>query len=497
MTIRSGSVYLVGAGPGDPGLITARGLELLRRADVVVHDQLIAHELLAEVRGDAEVIDAGKGDGWARLTQEQTNALLVERARAGAAVVRLKGGDPFVFGRGWEELGVCESAGVACEVVPGVTSALAAPALAGIPATVRGAARSVAIVTARADGRDPNDDPDLAHVAHADTLVVLMGVRSLPSIVRSLVEAGRSPSTPVSIVERGGMPGQRRVDGTLGDIADRALEEDVRPPAVVVVGHAASFGRAPGPLARRRIVVTRPADAAHELAARLRGLGADVIHVPLIRIAPIDADRSWIEKVESFDWIVATSRHGARGFVRELRRAGRDARALQGARVAAVGPTTAREFISGGLVPDVVPQVWRASGLIVEIASASRAGARVLFACGTLARDELADGLRDRGLAVTPLVVYETTTLAPGRRERSLIERGVDAVLFASPSAVRAWVESGVRADGAACVCMGPTTAAEARRLGIGDPIVAEEHSDEGLARAAARALSGREEVVA
>ncbi|MEM1165074.1 MAG: uroporphyrinogen-III C-methyltransferase [Planctomycetota bacterium] len=482
MTWRSGSVYLVGAGPGDPGLITRRGHELLRAATVVVHDRLVGDGLLAEIPPDAERIDASKAPHDHTLTQEQINAVLVERALAGEIVVRLKGGDPFVFGRGSEEAEACRRAGVPCEIVPGVTSAIAGPASVGIPVTARGLARGCAIITARTGASAAFDTHDWSAFAQMDALVVLMGRAELAEVCDELIRAGRAPDTPAAIVERATLPGERSVRGTLATLPDRADRAEIESPAVVVIGEVAAIGESRGPLAGVRVVVTRPRSASAELHACVRALGADVIDCPMIEIRDAIPDPARLRRAlePAPSWVVATSRHGAAAFARSLRAARLDARALAGARLAAVGPTTQAAFEAAGLMVDLVPGVHRASGLIEAMARSGPPG-RVLFAAGTLARDELADGLRGCGFEIDVVTVYETTFIHPTEHARREIERGVDAVLLASPSAARSWAEAGLPTEGPRFVAIGPTTAQGAAACGIACAATAESHSDAGL----------------
>ncbi len=496
MTVRSGSVYLIGAGPGDPGLITVRGLEILGRADVVLHDRLIAPELLRRARPEAALIDVGKSPANHRASQEEINDLLISNAMEGRAVARLKGGDPFVFGRGAEELDACERAGVPCEVVPGITSAIAGPASAGIAVTARSVARGFAVVSGRSEQRALDQLEDLRPYAHADTLLLLMSVARLESIARTLMELGRSASTPIAIVERAGMAGERTTIGELQTIAAVARERDVRSPAVIVIGDVVRASRsADQRLAGRRIVVTRPRGASSELADGLRRLGADVALAPLIEIEPVNPKIGWEHSLSDINWIVATSRHGARGFARALRRADLDARAFAGARIAAVGPTTAREFAAAGLQVDLTPATHRALGLITEMQVATPAGGRALFARGSLARDELVDGLESVGIEVTPMTVYKTNLVDPDDSVRRMFDTGVDATLLASPSAAQSLARAGLIDRTGLAICIGPTTASAARDCGASNIVVAKDHSDHGLLEAALASLSYEQEI--
>jgi len=340
-----GIVYLVGAGPGDPGLLTVRAAELIARADVILHDRLIPAEALAGARLDAEVLYVGKQGGGRQVPQEETQRLLVERARAGRTVVRLKGGDPFVFGRGGEEALVCLEAGIAFEVVPGITAGVAAPAYAGIPVTHRDLASGVAFVTGHEDPAKPDsalDWPALA--AFPGTLVFYMGVRALPRIAEQLVAGGRPADEPVAVVERGTLPGQRTLVATLSDVAERAAAEGIRAPAITLVGPVAELRERLAwlerrPLHGRTIAVTRARPQASALAARLRELGAGVVEAPAIRTRPLEAE---LPDLAVYDLVCVTSPNGAAELFARLGAAGRDARALAGLVVAAIGPGTAR-----------------------------------------------------------------------------------------------------------------------------------------------------------
>jgi uroporphyrinogen III methyltransferase / synthase len=490
MTVRPGTVYLVGAGPGDPGLLTVRGQELLRRADVVLHDRLVDPALLEEARSVALIIDVGKDNQGESERQREINTMLVRHARRGRVVVRLKGGDPLVFGRGWEEQEECSSAGVPCEIVPGVSSALAGPAAAGIPVTLRGVASSVAIAAAPVMGESQLDS-----LARADTAVILMGVAGLAEVARRLMGRGRSPSTPVAVVERATLPGQRVVRGTLETIAREAELSGCRAPAVIVVGATAALGTTlRGPLSGKRVVVTRPVTAAQELMHALSSLGAEVTVAPLIEIRPVEVEiEGLLGRVRSADWIVFTSRHGVRGLRQAIHAAGGDARVLAQARLAAVGPITGRELDAWGLSADLVPDAARADALAAALLAQSPRPTRVLLPGGTLALPTVADALGAVGIAVDRLLVYDTRPLALDARSREAIDAGVDAILLASPSAATALGESGAHIGMATIVCIGPTTAAAARAFSWTDVRVAADHSDMGILATTLAALAVRE----
>lgn len=474
MTPTPGTVYLVGAGPGDPGLLTRHGARLLRAADVVLHDRLVSPTMLRLVRPTAELIAVGKLPGQLRWTQEEINALLISSAKAGQVVVRLKGGDPFVFGRGNEERAACLQSGVPCLVVPGVTSAIAGPAAAGIPVTARGVARSFAVVTGHTG---------LAEIdTRADTVVVLMGRRLLGEIAERLMRAGHAPATPAVIVERATTSNQRSVRGTLDTIACRADEEGIEAPAVLVVGAVAARGidTHPTPLTGARIVVTRPRRAARSLLEALRARGAEVILSPSFRVAYHSPDPTFLRS-GPWNWIVFTSRHGVRGWWRLLDRHGLDARVTAGARVAVVGPSAARELRRVGIRADVIPARPRAAALIDELRPYLRVGTRVLFPCGPLAQRDTVTGLRKAGAVVRDVVVYDVTSRAPSPYLRRRMARGIDYLLLHSPSAARSVVEHGIPVAGVVIACLGSATAAEAVACGLSPDIVADDHSDRGL----------------
>jgi len=488
MSDRRGIAYLVGGGPGDPGLITVRGLEILRAADVIIHDRLIGKALLAEARRDAELIDVGKARGAHREAQQEIHELLIDRAHRGLCVVRLKGGDPFVFGRGFEEWSACREAGVECVVVPGVSSALAAPLAAGIAVTARGQSRSVALITAEtASGDRPFDAADLTRI---DTLVVLMGRSKLSEITCSLMQVGKAPSTPAACIERATTPQQRVVCGTLATIAELAAREGLAAPMVTVIGEVALQAasqslHALAPLVGRRVVITRPRAAARDIERALLAAGATVISCPLIRIAYPREDSESDEVLRDFrrfDWIAFTSRHGVIGFWKQLRALGLDARALSGCKLAAVGPMTASSLERFGLTADLIATRRCGEGLAEELLRAGNAaGKRVLFPRGDLALASLSSALRISGAMVEELVVYRTMRTPPPPRAVAELESGVDAILFFSPSAVRSFVEAKLVVGEAVIGCVGATTANAARELGLRVDLTAEDTSVQGF----------------
>ena len=474
------TVYLVGAGPGDPGLLTVRGAELLARAEVVIHDRLSASSLLELAPEGVEIIDVGKGPGGSG-SQTQINALLVERGRSGQCVVRLKGGDPFVFARGGEEAAALEEAGVAYEVVPGISSAIAVPAYAGIPVTLRYSSTSFTVVTGHEDPTKGLPSVDWEQLARAGgTLIILMGIAHLPEITQRLMVGGLAESTPVAVIRWGTRSAQHTVRATLATIAGHELSA----PSVIVVGEVAAeqlgwFERRP--LLGRTIVVTRARHQAGPLSALLRDAGAEVIAFPVIELAePLDGGlwtRGTAERIGQFDWVVFTSPNGASRFLDAVG----DGRRLAGVRIAAIGPGTAAEIERRFLRVDVVPESFVAESLLDALPEPPPDGGRILLARAEVARDVLPDGLRARGWAVEVLDVYRTLTAKP---DPALIDAvaAADLVTFTSSSTVDRFVEIvGLDRMPAAVASIGPITTATARSAGVEVDIDAPVHSIPGL----------------
>ncbi|MDQ3315819.1 MAG: uroporphyrinogen-III C-methyltransferase [Actinomycetota bacterium] len=497
-------IYLVGSGPGDPGLFTVKGVRCMERADAVVYDRLAPEALLSYARPDAELIYVGKkpGDDQA-MKQDEINRVLVELGRAGKTAVRLKGGDPYIFGRGGEEALELIEAGIPFEVVPGVTSGVAAPAYAGIPVTHRNVSTSVAFITGHEDPTKGRSDVDWKGIANgADTLVLYMGVGRLCEISSELLAAGRSPETPVAVVRWGTLPEQRTVTGTLEDIAERVAEAKLKPPAITVVGGVVDL-RDSGlgwyerrPLFGRRVVVTRARAQAGELSAELEGLGAEVREFPTIEVRP-PADFGPLDGailgLDSFDWLVFTSVNGVEAFMERLRYHGRDLRAIsRGAKVAAIGPATAEALEAVGLMVDVVPGEFRAEALIEAIKEDEIAGKRVLIPRAKVAREILPQKLREAGAEVVVPPAYETVSSAEGRDvlARELEAGTIDCVTFTASSTVDNFVtafgpdESGRLLSGTQVACIGPITAGTARGHGLRVDAEAAEYTIPGLIEA-------------
>ncbi|HWM11525.1 MAG TPA: uroporphyrinogen-III C-methyltransferase [Solirubrobacteraceae bacterium] len=479
----TGIVHLVGAGPGDPGLLTVRAVELIGEADVILYDRLIPPEALSHARPDATITYVGKQGEGPQFPQDDTHRLLLEHARAGRRVVRLKGGDPFVFGRGGEEALALREAGVPFEVVPGVTAGVAAPAYAGIPVTHRDVASGVAFVTGHEDPSKPGTSIDWPALARfPGTLVFYMGVRTLPRIAEELVAGGRSPDEPVAVVERGTLPGQRTLLATLGDVAERAEQEQVRAPAITLVGPVADLREQLAwlesrPLHGRTVAVTRARAQASALAARLRALGAAVVEAPAIRIRPLEPT---LPPMGVYDLVCVTSPNGAELLLDRLR----DARELAGITVAAIGPGTARALRSRGVEPDVVPERAVAEGLVEALAGIP--AQRALIARAAEGRDVLPEALRARGAEVDVVALYETVAepLSDAARDAAA---EADDLLFTSASSVRHFAAAGGALDGPRLVSIGPATSEELRSHGAEPDLEADPHTPDGLIEALLR----------
>ena len=498
------TVYLVGAGPGDPGLLTRRGAALLARADVVLHDRLVSPAVLELVPPSALVIDVGKdpdtpAGGAGR--QEQIARLLVEHGRASAVVVRLKGGDPFLFGRGGEEVEALAEAGLAWEVVPGVTSAFGVPASVGIPVTQRGVAASVTVVTGRVGERDGTGQHDWEALARVGgTLVILMGMTNRAAIAAALVQGGLAPETAVAVIAQGTTASQRMARTTLAGLAG----VDLGPPAVIVVGPVADLGPydataattfAEGPLAGRTVIVTRSGERARGLVDALERAGATALELPLTRqVDPADggaALRAAAVAVRDNAWVVLTSVTAVDRFMGALR----DARDLGSVLVAAVGPATADALRLAGVEADLVPAEHSARGLVEAFPQWTGTGSRqVLFPAADLAPGTIPDGFTQLGWDVRRVEAYRTVPRAAP--EPALLDRlaAADAVSFTAPSAVQAFLalrtEAGREVTPPAhVVCIGATTAAAARAAGLDGVHEARDPSDQGVVDALIDAL--------
>lgn len=505
MDERRGKVYLVGAGPGAADLITIRGARLIRNADVIVYDFLANPEILRLAPADAERIYAGKrGGGEHTLEQSEINRLLIERARQGKRVVRLKGGDPFIFGRGGEEAQALAAASVEFEIVPGITSAIAAPAFAGIPLTHR---EHGSFVTFLSGHEDLTKDPDTAApwdelgraARNRGTLVILMATARMRENLARLVSAGLPAATPAAAIQWGTTAAQKTVSATLGSLANEAESAGIEAPAVVVVGECVRMRDELGwaermPLFGRRIVITRAEGNAGAFAERMRSLGAEAIEFPTIATVAPDSYETIdeaVSRISSFDWIIFTSATGVEAFVARLRALGRDIRGLANASIAAIGPATAARLEHYALRVAAIPKEFRAEAVIDAIGDARIAGARILIPRAAVAREILPELLREKGAAeVVVAPVYKT--IAPNNpgseRIRTLVEsKSIDLVAFTSSSTVNNFCEMvGDPPKGTRAAVIGPITAETARRRGFDVVICPHEYTVEALAAAIA-----------
>ncbi|MBN2123932.1 MAG: uroporphyrinogen-III C-methyltransferase [Deltaproteobacteria bacterium] len=501
---RVGKVYLVGAGPGDPGLLTLKAKACIEQADVIVFDHLANRAFLGYGREDVEFVYVGKKGGSHTRTQDEINRLIVDKARQGLAVIRLKGGDPFVFGRGGEEAQELARAGIPFEVVPGVTSAVAVPAYAGIPLTHRDYTSTVAFITGHEDPTKEQSDIAWDKLATgAGTLVFLMGVGNLPAIAQNLIVNGRSPDTPVAVIHRGSVPGQKTVEGSLKDIAEKVREQGLGPPAVILVGEVAALRRELNwfesrPLFGRRIVVTRAREQSSDFLARLSDLGAECIEFPTIEVIPPeswqDLDKT-IDSLDSYQWLLFTSVNGVRYFFERLEAQGKDVRDLKGIKIGAIGPKTADAVRERGIRPDLVPEEYRAEAVVEAFRKKEPAALRILLPRAARAREVLPRELEKMSARVDVVDAYRTVRPNTDTgRVREMLERGeIHMVTFTSSSTVRNFLEMFEEEDreaflgwmgGVAVACIGPVTAETAEKEGLQVRLVPSEYTVEALTEA-------------
>jgi len=492
-----GMVYLVGAGPGDPGLLTVKGLECVKKADVLIYDRLAGPGILTHARPEAELIYVGKGPDRHTLSQEGINRLLVEKALAGKIVTRLKGGDPFVFGRGGEEADELWREGINFEVVPGITSAVAVPAYAGIPVTHRGLSSTFAVITGNEDPEKEGSDIDWEKISTGvGTLIFLMGMGNLPAICQRLIRHGRPAATPAALIRWGTTAGQRTLTGTLADIAQRAAREGFANPVVIVVGEVVSLRERLSwfekkPLFGCRVLVTRSREQASQLSRAIGDLGGQAVEFPTISIAgPQDfgpLDRA-VTAAGGYKWIIFTSVNGVKYFFGRLMEKGGDIRDLKGVNLCAIGPKTKEALAGYGLRVEYVPGEYRAEQIVEGLKGRLAPGDTVLLPRADIARKALADLLRQEGARVDEVTAYRTVA-GDGRRAEIaglLREGGLDVITFTSSSTVKNFV--GLMGEGllplpqaVTVACIGPVTADTARELGLPVHIVAEEYTIEGL----------------
>ncbi|MDD6133940.1 MAG: uroporphyrinogen-III C-methyltransferase [Selenomonadaceae bacterium] len=498
----AGMVYLVGAGPGDYRLISLKAVDCLKVADVVVYDRLADDRILQWAPDDAEYIYVGKASSNHTMKQEDINQLLVDKAKEGKCVVRLKGGDPFVFGRGGEEGGVLQENGLPFEIVPGITSAISVPAYAGIPVTHRAVATSFAVVTGHEDPTKGKSNMRWEHLATGvDTLVFLMGVANLPHITKKLIENGRPADTPAAVIRWGTKPEQRVLMTTVGTAAEDVVKANLKPPAIFIVGDVVNLREKlqwfdepkTHPLFGKTVLVTRARSQASKLTARLEQLGAKVIEAPAIRIEePADhyeALDAAIAKLNDYQWLIFTSANGVDYFFARLIKTGKDARALGYAKVAAIGSATAAKLREYGIIADVVPREFRAEGVLEALKGKLPSHAKILLPRAQEAREILPEKLREQGAVVDVAPAYQTVAAevdAESLREK-LADGEIDLVTFTSSSTVTNLVKIIGSADalkGIKTAAIGPVTAETAKGNGIEPDIVAKEYTIDGLVEA-------------
>ena len=506
----TGRAYLIGAGPGDPKLLTLRGRELLERADIVFYDALANPSILKHARPDAEKVYVGKRGGENYIQQEELNARLVKAAREGKTIARLKGGDPFLFGRGGEEAEMLRLAGVEVEIAPGVPSPLAAPAYAGIPLTRRGFASSAAFVTGHEDPSKPSPSVDWRKLAGAvDTIAALMAMGNLARIAEELIAGGRAPTTPAAVIQWGTLPRQRTVLAQLSTVAEEAEKAGVGSPAIVLIGEVAQlrerlawFDRRP--LFGRTAVVTRARSQASSLVGLLEEAGAETLECPSIRAVPLKENAlldASVKTLRSFDWTIFSSVNAVDAFWARLEKAGLDARAFGACQVAAVGPATARRLRERGIQPDLVPRESRSEGVLKELESP--VWKRFLLVRALKGRETLRDGLLNAGADLVDAPAYETVADAQNAdlvKER-LAQGGVDVVTFTSGSTVENFLkaletegasDAAALLQSAAVAAIGPVTRAAAEARGLKVDMTAPEASVESLAEAVINYFAGK-----
>jgi len=489
-----GKVYLIGAGPGDPGLITVKGLECVKKADVIIYDYLANERLLEQRRHDAELIYVGKQGGRHTLPQEEINSLIVKSAKEGKIVARLKGGDPFIFGRGGEEAEELADNGIPFEVVPGVTAATAVPTYAGIPLTHREHTASVAFVTGHEDPSKPESRVHWDHIATGiGTLVFFMGMKNLQNIVNNLITNGRSPDTPIAVIQWGTRTDQKVVTGVLTDIAVKVKEANLRPPAIIVVGEVVRLRQKLNwyeskPLFGKRVVVTRSRDQASVFAEMLIDRGATTIEFPTIDVVP---PASWAEldsalnAIETYNGIIFTSANAIKFFMERLRSIGKDLRILKGITICVVGPKTAESLEQYGIRADLIPVEFKAEGVLAALGGVKVKGRKFLMPRAKVAREIIPEKLRELGAEVTVAVAYENVKPAAdtARVIKLFEEKKIAVVTFTSSSTVHNFVEilgqKGYKSlvEGVLVACIGPITAKTAEEYCMKTDIMPKEYT--------------------
>lgn len=496
----TGRLYLIGAGPGDPGLLTIKGKSCIEQADVIIYDYLANEEFLRYAKPQAEVIFAGKKGGETHIDQAEINRILIEKARRGKTVVRLKGGDPFIFGRGGEEAAAAVAAGIPFEIVPGVTAAIGVPAYAGIPLTHRDIASAVTFVTGHEDPDKENRQVPWEKLSGIGTLVFFMGLSNLPEIVRQLLRHGQTPQTPVAVTRWGTRPEQRTVVGVLENIVEKVRAEALKPPALIIVGEVVKLreqlnwfeGR---PLFGKRILVTRARDQAVEFTDLLKFYGADPVEFPTIEVVPPETWEALdeaIRKIEEYDWLIFTSANGVLYFLERLNANGKDIRDLKGIKLCAIGPRTAQEIERLGVRVDLIPAEYVAESLIEQMGRQDLSGRRILIPRAAVARDVLPEALIRMGARVDVVTAYRT--IRPTRDlewVKNLLQGGqISVITFTSSSTVRNFVEmfgpdeARKFLNGVVVACIGPITAKTVEAYGMTVHVLPKDSTIPSLAQA-------------
>ncbi|MFH2044986.1 MAG: uroporphyrinogen-III C-methyltransferase [Pseudomonadota bacterium] len=498
MENKKGKVYLVGAGPGDPGLITVKGKDCIKRADVIIYDFLASFSLLKYAKKEAEIIYAGKQGGNHSMSQENINALILQKAKEGNVVTRLKGGDPFIFGRGAEEAEVLAENNILFEIVPGVTSAIAASAYAGIPLTHRSFTSTVAFVTGHENPEKEKSGINWqALVKGIGTIVFFMGVKNLPNIVKSLIDNGMSSDTLIALIQWGTTPKHASVSGNLSNIVERVKAAGFKPPAIIVVGDVVKLKDTlcwyeKKPLLGKRIVVTRAREQASDLLSLLSENGADCIELPTIKVEPPD---DWIlldkavENLSEYDWLVFTSVNGVSFFFERLFSSGRDVRSLGSIKTAVIGPATEKKLLGYGIKSDIVPKNYIAESIVDSFKNEEVKGKKVLLPRAKEARAVLYEELIKMGAFVDEITAYKTRAVCDDSVDiiKELENKTIDMVTFTSSSTVKNFAAL-LPADNiqelmkdVVVAAIGPITADTAKNMGISVQIVAESYSIPGL----------------
>jgi len=496
-----GIVYLIGAGPGDPDLITLKGRECLKKADVIVYDYLVSESLLSLAHKDAEIIYVGKKSGQHTMPQKDINNLLIASAKKGLTVARLKGGDPFIFGRGGEEAMELSKEGITFEVVPGVTSAVAAPAYAGIPLTHRNFASTVCFITGHEDPTKEESDINWNALAQSSgTLVFLMGIANLDRIVKKLIDLGKSTKTPAAVVGNGTMLNQRTVIGTLANIDQKVKDSRLGAPGIIVVGDVVNLSECLNwfesrPLFGRKVVITRPEDQAAGFIRTLSELGAECLLFPTITILPPatwkELDRA-IKSLSEYDWIIFTSVNGVKYFFKRLEFQKKDSRYLNGINIGAIGPGTAAALIDKGINPDLIPDQYWAEGFVEGLKKSLLDGMRVLLPRPVIARDYIPKKLTELGATVDVAEAYQTVKPDYSQHQLSMLfkDSAIDMITFTSPSTVDNFLDLLKRQSifkellKAKVACIGPITAQRAVEKGLKVDIIPDEYTVDALTKA-------------